>query len=379
MFRPVPVRIHWSLLAFFGLILLSSMTMAVTEPGMVVIQLALFGGLFGTILIHEFAHVIVARRFGAQVIEILLTPLGGLTRMRRMPERPVEEALVAFAGPAINLLIAVGIMLWAGYTPVVSQLGAVFGLRQAGQPGIDPHSMADVIVIIGSINLLLGGANLFIPAFPMDGGRILRAWLATRMNFLRATMLAVAIGRAIGLAFLITGLYLLISSEDNGFVGVVLIIIAIYLQLMASAEVQQAAARTVFQRYSARYAVQPDAPFGGPSMTVAEAQQLMAARQVRGIPVVNEHDYMVGWAALPQVMAASMQSSPQTPLANVMTRYPWVKPDDRLWTVVREMQAWQVNPLPVVEPDGRYIGLITLERLTAILQADAPALLQQNP
>jgi CBS domain-containing protein len=145
--------------------------------------------------------------------------------------------------------------------------------------------------------------------------------------------------------------------------------------MMAAPEVQHAAARTVFERYAARDAMQTDIPIIGPSTPVGEVQQVLASRSLRGMPVIDQHGHMVGWAQLTLVMSESMQNGATSPVRNVMTRYPWVTPDDRLWPIVRRMQDFQINPVPVVSPSGHYHGLITIEQLTQVFQKEGPALL----
>lgn len=167
----IPVRLHW----MFLLLLYAYPFVADVPP------LVALGGLlllFGTVFLHELGHSLMARRFGIHVIDITLWPLGGMARLSDMPENPRVEGVVAIAGPAVNGALA---LLALPLIPVAGILGL--------------GSLANLALFFFYINVAMGLFNL-VPAFPMDGGRILRAWFARREPWLHATERAVAVGRA---------------------------------------------------------------------------------------------------------------------------------------------------------------------------------------
>ena len=141
---------------------------------------------FGSVLLHEYGHALVARRFGIATRRITLLPIGGVAQLEGQPRTPRQELAIALAGPAVNLVIAAGIFLLGAFTGLASPYGLLGSLMIA--------------------NLWLAGFNL-LPAFPMDGGRALRALLATRIGGARATEIAVQIGKAAAFAFGIVGLF----------------------------------------------------------------------------------------------------------------------------------------------------------------------------
>lgn len=155
--------------------------------------LGVTGLLFGFIILHELGHTLTARHFGIRTRDIILLPIGGVARMQRMPARPVQELLVAGAGPAINLVLALACFL---------MLYARGGAAALPDP---PSVRGDVLAWLAWINLTLGLFNL-LPAFPMDGGRVLRALLALRLDYLRATDIAAAIGRGFAATLVFVGL-----------------------------------------------------------------------------------------------------------------------------------------------------------------------------
>ena len=194
----IRVFIHWTLLALLGLVGWSGRH----AEGGAFAAMALYAAVFGCILLHELGHALAARRYGIGTRSITLFPFGGIAALERMPTSPKRELVVALAGPAVNVVIALVL------APIVWLTG--WG------------------AMLLWINLMLVGFNL-LPAVPMDGGRVLRAALASRMDPIRATRIAVGIGRVIAVAFAVAGL----------FVNPFLILIAFVVWTQGAAELRQ--------------------------------------------------------------------------------------------------------------------------------------------
>ncbi len=213
----IPIQVHWTfliLIAWIVLIHASRGASTIQVIGGVLLVLAVFG----CVVLHELGHALTAQRFGIRTRDITLLPIGGVARLERMPEDPKQELLVAVAGPAVNGVIA-------GLLFVVLEVAGIIG------------PMAEVVVVGGNffvqlmwINVILVLFNI-LPAFPMDGGRILRALLAYKMDFLRATQIAASVGQAMAMLFGLVGLIF-----GNPF----LLFIAIFVYLGAGAEARHA-------------------------------------------------------------------------------------------------------------------------------------------
>jgi len=203
-----PVEINLSFLLLLGVVYFVSPDPA---KGLLVIGLV-----FASVLLHELGHALVARRLGVHVAGIELSFFGGAAKMVQMPRTASHEISIAAAGPAVSLILA----------------GLGFGLGMAAQSWL--------LVQIGWINLMIAGFNL-IPALPMDGGRILRALLTRRMDFVRATDIAVTISRVFAIAFGIYGLAYGLYQ---------LVVLAPLLWMMGSQE--RMAARAMTDRYADR-------------------------------------------------------------------------------------------------------------------------------
>jgi Zn-dependent protease len=183
----IPIRLHWTFLVLLSVFAWLG-------------HLGAFVVLFGCVLLHELGHGLAAKRYGIRVLDIVFWPLGGMARMSDIPEEPRVEGMVAAAGPAVNFLLAA--------------LGTGIGLFALVASGGSTHPLVAGAFFFVAVNLALGTFNL-LPAFPMDGGRLLRAWFARRQDWVGATERAVQVGRVLALA--LVALSLLLAGVAQAF------------------------------------------------------------------------------------------------------------------------------------------------------------------
>ncbi len=177
----IPINLHWSFLAMWAAFALYA---ASVGGGMAFVMSGVVGvGLLLSVCLHELGHALAAKQYGIETAHITMYPFGGVAAIKDMPEDPDQELIIALAGPAVNFAIVAGLGL---FYPL---LGGRF------------------LVAMIALNLMMGLFNL-IPAFPMDGGRVLRALLARRMGWVPASMLAIRIGRGFAWLFLFLGVVL---------------------------------------------------------------------------------------------------------------------------------------------------------------------------
>lgn len=188
----IGIYVHWTFLFLPAWVLLT--TWGVVGPSMIVYLLALMGAIFGCVVLHELGHALMARHFGIRTRDITLYPIGGVARLERMSERPVEELLIAVAGPAVNVAIAALLFVVLGLTGTVFSFDWVL----ESTPGGFLASLLASNVFLVLFNML--------PAFPMDGGRVLRAVLSLSLGRLRATEIAATLGVVVAIGMAVVGL-----------------------------------------------------------------------------------------------------------------------------------------------------------------------------
>lgn len=301
--------------------------------------------LFLCVVLHEFGHVFAARIYGIRTSDVTLLPIGGVASLERMPEKPGQEIFVALAGPAVNLVIAVALVVL---------FGAGFDLGQTAQLGDTRASLLDRIAVA---NVALFLFNL-IPAFPMDGGRVLRALLAIRLGYTRATRVAATIGQGLAFVFALLGL---LGSP-------LLILIAVFIFLAASGEAGYVQAREYTRGYLASHAMITAFQTLGPASTADDAAALLLRTTQQEFPVVDGAGVMRGMLTRDALIRALQQSGGTTPVLDIMDRgVPTVPENACLDNVFERVQRSAARLVGVVDPAGRLVGYITAENLSELI------------
>jgi Zn-dependent protease/CBS domain-containing protein len=302
--------------------------------------------LFVCVVLHEFGHVFAARAYGIRTSDVTLLPIGGVASLERMPEKPGQEIFVALAGPAVNLAIAGALVLG---------LGASFDLGEIGQ--LD-EARSSLVGRVAAANLALCIFNL-IPAFPMDGGRVLRALLAIPLGYTRATRVAASIGQ--GLAFVFAFLGLVFGSP-------MLILIAVFIFLAASGEAGYVQVREYTRGYLAAHAMITDYKTLGPSSIADDAASLLLRTTQQEFPVVDGAGTLRGVLTRDALIKALQQRGGTTPVLEIMDRdIPTVSENACLDNVVERLQRSPTRLVGVVDPAGRLVGYITAENLSELI------------
>jgi Zn-dependent protease/CBS domain-containing protein len=351
------VRIHvtfFLLLAWIAVIHWSKGGAAAAIDGVVFIL-----ALFLCVVLHEFGHVFAARRYGIRTSDVTLLPIGGVASLERMPEKPSQEILVALAGPAVNLVIAV---------LLVVVLEARFDLLQMAQL---EEAQSTLLGRIAAANVVLFVFNL-IPAFPMDGGRVLRALLAIWLGYTRATRVAASIGQGLAVIF--------------GFLGLMgnplLVLVAVFVFLAASGEAGYVQAREYTRGYLASHAMISSFQSLNPLSTVDDAAALLLRTTQQEFPVVDGAGALRGVLTREALIAALRASGGSTPVIDIMARdVPTVPENACLDNIFQTLQRSRAPIVAVVDPRGRLVGYITAENLTELvmIQSSRSARAEQQP
>ena len=297
--------------------------------------------LFLCVVLHEFGHAFAAKAFGINTPDITLLPIGGVARLERMPDKPMQEFIIAIAGPLVNVVIALVLFL--------VRVGAF----------IDSRAMetGDFVSQLLTINIMLVAFNM-LPAFPMDGGRVLRALLATRMTYARATQVAATVGQAFAFIFGFIGLFW------NPF----LIFIAVFIYIGASQEAAVAQMRDISRNLPVSSAMIRDFRTLSENATLQEAVDALLATSQHDFPVVAESGAVTGILTRRDLIGALRRDDPGIRVADVMRRdIPSVTLGTRFEEAFRVMQECNCPALPVLDGMKRLVGLLTPENVTELM------------
>lgn len=334
----IPVYVHVTFVLLVGWVGLSHWLTG-RSVGAVLAGIGFILALFGCVVLHEFGHALTARKYGIRTRDITLLPIGGVARLERMPDVPVHELWVALAGPAVNVVIAGLLLVWLMLTT---------GLEPLGELGVARGSFVERLLVV---NVFLVVFNL-IPAFPMDGGRVLRALLAMRIEYTRATQVAAGLGQGIAVLFGFIGLF------TNPF----LLFIALFVWMGAAQEAGMAQMKSALGGIPVGRAMLTDFRTLSVRDSLARAVELILAGSQQDFPVV-EDNRVEGVLLRSDLLTALASRGQAVPVAEVMRReFQVVDSSEMLETAFARLQACECHTLPVTH-NGRLVGLVTMDNL----------------
>lgn len=339
----IGIFVHWTFLLLVGWYAIYGLSTGGAGEAIYVVALLL--AVFGCIVLHELGHALTARHYGIKTRDITLLPIGGVARLERMPEEPWQEFWVAVAGPAVNVAIAIVLFF------VLLVYG---GMEMLGQVQLIGGPLL-VNLLVVNIGLVL--FNL-VPAFPMDGGRVLRAVLAGATgNYLWASQTAATIGKGFAILFGILGLF------TQHFM---LIFIALFVYLAAQEEANQAAVRSLFQGWPVREAMMTRFRVLAPEDPLSGAIDELLAGAQQDFPVVSE-DRVVGMLSRQDLFRALNDGQRDQRVGDVAQATCQVAEDtEMLEPIMRRMRELGCSTLPVVHR-GKLVGLLTLENIGELM------------
>ncbi|MFG1204977.1 site-2 protease family protein [Xanthobacter aminoxidans] len=307
--------------------------------------------LFFCVLLHELGHVFAARRYGVKTPDITLWPFGGIANLERIPEKPSQELVVAIAGPAVNVVIAVVLLAVLSFTLAGGDLKAE-DLAKIEDP------RTSMLVKLAGANIFLVLFNL-IPAFPMDGGRVLRALLAMNMGFARATALAASIGQGLAIGLGLLGI----------FTNPMLMIIGVFVFLAASGEAGQVQLREASRGHIVADAMITHFETLGPQATVDDAAEALIRSTQKEFPVVDGAGHLRGVLTRDAMIRALKDQGPSTPVIDVMQHdIPTVEARSKLDAALKLITSAQVPAVGVLDSaGGRLVGLLTPENVGELM------------
>lgn len=341
------IRLHLTFLLFLAWIGLSHGLRGGTAEaisGVVFICL-----IFLCVLLHEFGHSLAARRYGIATPDITLLPIGGVARLERIPENPAEELVVALAGPAVNVVIAAVLFVILGGAPSPE---AAMNLENGAHGLLERLFWVNVTLVLFNL----------IPAFPMDGGRVLRALLGYRLGHRRATEVAAQIGQ--GVAFLL-GLVGLLNGAP------LLVFVALFVWLGAGAESQAVQMRELSRGMIAADAMITRYEELPVTARIADAIELLLRTSQTDFPVVDGGGRLRGILTRSDMIKALQQAGPDSAVLEAMQREVAVVPHRAPLEQAMAAMQQAAGPVGVVDGTGRLVGLLTQENLGEMLMVEA--------
>ncbi len=335
----IKVFIHWTFLILVSWIILQNALQGQTLEQIfwaVIFILAIFACVF----LHELGHALAARHYGIQTQDITILPIGGLARLQNLPEDPKQELVVALAGPAVNVVIAACLFIMISILP--------FSQENFDVMTIDSRTFLYTLFFA---NLILALFNL-IPAFPMDGGRVLRALLSFRLSWVKATRIAASVGQVLAIFFVVIGL----------FYNPILLLIGFFIFLGAQAEASFSEKRSLMQGFHVYDVIMKDFRTVSVEDELTDAVELLLNGQST-VFLVLEGDHVAGTLSKNEIIKALSEYGKHVKIGDVMNRQvETLSYDMPLEKAYQQFQQKRLMVMPVIE-NGSLMGIVDVENI----------------
>lgn len=337
----IRLQVHFTFVLFLLWLVGSGLAQG-KGPDVVVANGLFMLGLFSCVMLHELGHALTAKHYGILTKDITLLPIGGVARLERMPTDPWQELWVALAGPAVNVVIAAGLIVW---------LLATRGAVEMGGDTILTGSLAQRLLIA---NLTLVVFNM-LPAFPMDGGRVVRALLATRMDYTKATQIAATLGQGMALLFGVVGFMY----------NPMLLFIAFFVWIGAGQEASMVLLQSAISGIPVRAAMITVFETVAPGDSLEKVVQLVLRGSQQDFPVLDG-EKIVGVVARDGLMRALAEKSEATAEDIMERNIATADASDMLEAAFQRLQESPCHTVPVLQ-HGQLAGILTTENVGEFL------------
>jgi len=342
-FVGIDVTIHLTFLLLIGWVALLHWQRS-QSVGAAMVGVLFILAIFLCVVLHEFGHALMARRYGIATRDIILLPIGGVARLEKIPSQPMQELWVALAGPAVNVVIAAALFVWLQATASWEPLQRL------------TVTTGPLLERLMAVNLFMIAFNM-IPAFPMDGGRVLRAALATRLAYGRATRIAASVGRTIAVLFGLMGLFY------NPF----LLFIAVFVWLGATQEAALTRMKSAVGGIPVHQVMASEFKTLDVDDSLQRAVEFTLAGTQKDFPVVSD-GILEGVLRQTDLLTALSRHNDQEAVASIIGRDTFsVESTEMMDTVVTRLNECRCDLLPVTR-DGKLVGVVTTDNLGAFMR-----------
>ncbi|TRD11612.1 CBS domain-containing protein [Erythrobacter insulae] len=333
------IRLHWSFLALLAILAVTVFLSLGPEAAVQIMALLTF--IFACVVLHEFGHITMARKFGIRTPEVLVLPVGGLAKLQRIPEEPRKELAIAIAGPAVNFVLFGLLSLALGRSPEPAAIARM----------TDPD--ANLLEQLALFNLVVGLFNL-LPAFPMDGGRIFRALLAFFVPHRIATAIAAKVGQALAIGLALIGFF-------TG--AVLLVFIGAFVFLAATQEARIVMLRHAIGGTPIGTVMASDHPRFHPCDRIGMVAETLPHTDAAEFPVLDDDGVLVGIISQKNLLEMLAKSGPAARVSSAMRRdIPILSISKRAREAAMLIEGG-APAVGVIDRNGRHLGLVTLPNL----------------
>ncbi len=339
--KGIPIRIHWSFLLILGYVSYINYQSG-SKPTEMLWSLIYVLSIFLCVTLHELGHALAAKHYGIETKSITLYPIGGVAALEKIPEKPLQELVVAFSGPLVNVIISVVLWTWIFLSPSEYYLEDI-GIK---------ISAKNIIINLATVNLTLVIFNL-LPAFPMDGGRVLRALLSMVISRLKATFIAMIIGQLISVIFIISGFIY------NPF----LIFIGIFIFFGAAQEYQMIKYGNFITNLKVKDALMTQFSLLLPNSTLQDVMKIILDTHEKEFVVINHEGVPIGIMTR-EILIKYLTELPKEALIRECYQKSslYLTPETPLNEAFKIMQLESIPIVPVIHK-GKLIGVINSENI----------------
>lgn len=341
----IKLSVHWTFIILIGWIFFAHYRMG-HDTQQALMGVVFILGLFVCVTLHELGHALTAKRFNIVTRSITLLPIGGLAQMEKMPEKPAQELWVAIAGPLVNVVIAIVLYVYLSATESIPPLINMEHMQLEGSAFWFNLLLANVVLAIFNL----------IPAFPMDGGRVLRALLAFKFDRAKATRIAAGIGQFLAILFVFFGF----------FSNIWLVFIGVFIYLGAGAEAAFEATKSILTGHTVRDVLMKQYTRLQPQESLEKVVQLLLNGQEQEF-IITENNQVTGVLTRKELIAGLAEYGKQSPIANVMRKdFLTLSPDMPLQEVYQKLMVNGCSVAPVMDA-GQLAGIVDRENINELI------------
>jgi Zn-dependent protease len=341
--KGIKIFIHWTFLILIVWIVASNMIKGAGADA-ILLTIGFVLTIFACVILHELGHALTAKKFNHSTRDIIILPIGGVARLESIPEKPIEELLVAVAGPLVNVAISgilFFVLVFSNGFPIMSNINAI--------------SPDNFLYMLFLVNLVLAFFNL-IPAFPMDGGRVLRALLTLKLNRVKATRIAASAGQVIAIFFVLFGLF------NNP----VLVLIGIFVYLGAQSESDQVKTKSNLKGFKVRDVLMQKYEVLDSHDTLQRAVDILLNGQTKDF-LVKEGENITGTLSRNELIKGLSEKGKDAPVKNAMNHSViYLNPDSPLDDILLNMNSKNQSIFPVMD-ELQLLGVLDTENILEFL------------